>query len=57
MLEQESTQDVIDALTVEKSYTKEEPVDGGYGWVNVICMQLLTTHTWGNNGIRECWKS
>ncbi|KAF2725361.1 MFS general substrate transporter [Polychaeton citri CBS 116435] len=25
-------------------------VDGGYGWVCVVCMLLLTAHTWGING-------
>lgn len=57
MLEQASTPDAIDALTIENNDTKEEPVDGGYGWINVICMQLLTAHTWGINGVSERWKS
>ena len=57
ILEQASTPDAIDALTIEKSDNKEEPVDGGYGWVNVICMQLFTAHTWGINGVNERWKS
>ena len=29
----------------------EEGPDGGYGWVCVVCMLLLTAHTWGLNGV------
>jgi len=25
--------------------------DGGYGWVCVICMLLITANTWGVNGV------
>lgn len=36
------------------SLEEDEAVDGGYGWVNVACMQLLTGQTWGVNGVSIC---
>jgi hypothetical protein len=49
--------EAVDELNLEKQPTQDEPADGGYGWVNVACMQLLTAHTWGINGVSICPKS
>lgn len=35
----------------EESTEEDISVDGGYGWVNVASMLLLTAHTWGINGV------
>ncbi|EED14710.1 MFS transporter (Mch2), putative [Talaromyces stipitatus ATCC 10500] len=29
----------------------EPPLDGGYGWVCVMCVFLVNTHTWGINSV------
>jgi hypothetical protein len=42
---------VLDNSVLEKQEVQQEGVDGGYGWVNVVCMLLLTAHTWGVNGV------
>ena len=36
---------------LEKRPARDDPVDGGYGWINVACMQLMTGQTWGINGV------
>jgi hypothetical protein len=36
---------------VENQEVQQQDIDGGYGWVNVVCMLLLTAHTWGVNGV------
>lgn len=35
----------------EESTEEDISVDGGYGWVNVASMLLVTAHTWGINGV------
>ena len=30
---------------------KDEPPDGGYGWVCVACCALINAHTWGINSV------
>jgi hypothetical protein len=42
---------VLDNSVVEKQDVQQEDIDGGYGWVNFLCMLLLTAHTWGVNGV------
>lgn len=27
-------------------------IDGGYGWICVVCVFLVNAHTWGINGVR-----
>lgn len=29
----------------------DEPPDGGYGWVCVLCVFLINGHTWGINSV------
>lgn len=29
----------------------EDEQDGGYGWLCVVAMLLITAHTWGVNGV------
>jgi hypothetical protein len=36
----------------EKHQNEEPEIDGGYGWVVMIAMLLITAHTWGINGVR-----
>lgn len=54
MFEPASALEVIAKSSGEKQFTptQDDEADGGYGWVNVICMLLLTAHTWGINGVR-----
>ena len=33
----------------EKSTKTDEPPDGGYGWICVLCCFFINTHTWGIN--------
>jgi hypothetical protein len=29
------------------------PPNGGYGWVNVVCVFLINAHTWGVNSVSD----
>ena len=42
---------VLGNSVVEMQEVQQEDIDGGYGWVNIVCMLLLTAHTWGINGV------
>ena len=42
---------ILDNSVIEKQEVQQEDIDGGYGWVNVACVLLLTAHTWGINGV------
>ena len=39
----------IDQPQVEKKRELDEPPDGGYGWVCVMCTFFINAHTWGIN--------
>lgn len=34
--------------------TTDDAPDGGYGWVCVVCMLIITANTWGVNGVCIC---
>lgn len=51
MVEDLSSTEVADEVTIEGGAVEDIRVDGGYGWVNVACMLLLTANTWGVNGV------
>jgi len=36
---------------IEKQQNDEQEVDGGYGWIVMVSMLLITAHTWGINGV------
>lgn len=36
---------------IDPSPADQETPDGGYGWVCVVGMLLITAHTWGVNGV------
>ena len=38
-----------DRLQVEEKIEVDEPPDGGYGWVCVMCTFVINAHTWGIN--------
>jgi hypothetical protein len=40
---------IEDGLSAAKS--NEAEIDGGYGWVCVLCMLFITANTWGVNGV------
>jgi hypothetical protein len=55
MVDEVQQSPVLNISAVEKQEVQQEDIDGGYGWVNVVCMLLLTAHTWGVNGVsRSC---
>ena len=41
----------LDTSVAEKQAVEPADVDGGYGWVNVVCMLLLTAHTGASMGL------
>ena len=38
-----------DQPQVEEKIEVDEPPDGGYGWVCVMCTFVINAHTWGIN--------
>lgn len=34
-----------------KADSQEDEVEGGYGWVCVVCTFLINVHTWGINSV------
>lgn len=38
-----------DRSQAEEKIEVEEPPDGGYGWVCVMCTFVINAHTWGIN--------
>ena len=44
-------EDIPSTEVADESATESDTPDGGYGWVNVVCLLLLTAHTWGVNGV------
>jgi hypothetical protein len=36
---------------LEQQQAVDEPPDGGYGWVCVVCVFLINAHTWGVNSV------
>jgi len=38
-----------DSAATHEPQVKDEPPNGGYGWVCVFCVFLINAHTWGVN--------
>lgn len=53
-----SKNDPVDNGPVTSDTEQAQPlapteVDGGYGWVCVVCVFLVNAHTWGINSVRS----
>lgn len=50
-----STEKAVRADGSAEGIGADQPPNGGYGWVCVICVALINAHTWGINSVRTIY--